>query len=133
MALESVLEHLIAAINANTAAILQTKNLSTASIGPAQVEGKKPDAKPAATKPAATTKPPAPAAQGASAATSAVTYATLKQAFLTLVEKIGRDPALAVIAPLTGLKQFETTGKPEEMAPIQAKLIAAIPSAESLV
>lgn len=119
MSLESAVEHLIAAINANTAAILQTAGKSTANLGAAQTPPPAEKAQ-AKDKPAAAAKKdPAPAAPAA----NDVTYATVAAAFIALGEKKGRDAAIAAIAPLPTLKEI----KEKEQRPGQyAELLAAI-------
>lgn len=118
MSLEATLDHLIAAINANTAAILQTNGKSTAGVGAAQ------------TPPAAGTKETKPVAPAAAApkkdAANDVTYDKVKTAFLALASAKGRDAAVAAIAPLPTLKEVEA----KEQKPGQyAALLASIEKA----
>ena len=106
--IEEKIDALIAALNANTAA-------HTGKAAPA------PD-KPAAGKATPTAAAAKHAVDTTTAAAPSVTYAQVKAPFLDAVEKLGRDPALALIAPLTNLKE----AKPEQFADLLVKINAAL-------
>lgn len=83
---------------------------------------------------AAAAKPLAPPAAGAkpqlAPADTTVTYAQLTQPFLDLVKIAGRDPALAVIAPLKALNEIkEKEQTPGQYAALLPKINAALAEA----
>lgn len=133
MSLEAAVEALVIALNANTAALNGRSGIPPATLdprsgGPIRDDLKPPlktntNAKPALLKPAPeeVKAPPPPAA----------TYDQCKKAFLDLMKKIQRDPAIALIAPLvapaTTLKELEAAEKhPGQYAAIHAALSSAL-------
>lgn len=106
MSLEQALKENTEVMKALTAAILGGKAVATA-----PATGKSETQQPAAVK--------------TEAAPPTLTYEKVAENFLALVKKVGRDPALAAIAPIV-LKDIKEKHTPEQLQEVNDKITKAM-------